>query len=87
MNSWERVLQLRRQAFEATPGSHLDRSPALPMSSKSSAERNELKMWMAIDRCEQALDRLVKELEELMSIRAAGDAYMKNLQRDQNDHR
>jgi hypothetical protein len=79
MNSWERVLQLRREAFEATPGSHLSRSPAMPMLSKSSAERDELRMWVAIDRCEQALDRLVKELEELMSIRASGDVYMKNL--------
>jgi hypothetical protein len=62
---WERVKQLRQEAFD-TPSvaSRID-----PRSSPSSADRLELQLWVAVDKCEQALERLVCELEKLMSVR------------------
>ena len=40
---WQRVMQLREEAFKATPSAHSRSSPT-PMSSPSSAERQEYKM-------------------------------------------
>lgn len=65
---WARVVQLRQELFNA-PSVHA-RSAIAPSSSKSSAERDELRMWRAIDRCEVALNKLVAEMEKLASVRA-----------------
>jgi hypothetical protein len=63
---WERIAKLREEAFSVTPS---DRSSPQPMASPSSAERQEYRMWVAIAKCEEALEHLVTELEKLVSIR------------------
>lgn len=67
-NLWERVRKLREEMF-AAPAASAARSTVDPRASKSTADRNEMRMWMSIDRCEAALIRLVTEMEKLASLR------------------